>query len=316
MDARRIRHRVEYAFFCSVLFVICSLPVRTAERLADSLAWLVHHLPAKLNRRAVSEENIRRALPDLADEDVDRTILGMWQHLFRMVCEIMQMPRRLRLQSSADILDFHQRDECVQTLLSGRRVVFLGGHFGNWEVSVNTFGHFGFPMGVVARDLDNVWLHDWFLRFRESSGNWMISKKGGGTELVDSIERSGMASLLCDQDAGSRGLFVDFFGKPASTFKSIALLAFEYDAVVIVGAGLRRPRTSATRTPWVPYELVTEAIIDSRDFTSADGLKQLTQAYTGALEDLIRQSPEQYFWVHRRWKSEPRQRRRSTKRAA
>lgn len=316
MDARRLRHRLEYAVFCILVFVIQSLPLRTAERVTDSLALLLHRLPAKVNRRAVAAENIRRSFGDLSDEQIDVMILGMWQHLCRMVFEITHIRRRLRLETTPLILDFFQREECVSAVLSGRKVLFLGGHFGNWEISVNTFGHFGFPMGVIARDLDNPWLHRWFLNYRQSSGNWIISKSGGGSDLVNSLETCGMATLLCDQDAGARGLFVDFFGRQASTFKSIALLAKEYDALIVVGGGLRLPRTDATRTNWVPFELATQAVIDSRDFDSADALRELTQAYTTALEQLVCRAPDQYFWVHRRWKSEPRQRRRRTSKAA
>ncbi|MCH2203253.1 MAG: lysophospholipid acyltransferase family protein [Fuerstiella sp.] len=316
MDALRLRHRLEYAFFCAIVFVIQSLPLRTAERVSDVFALLIHRLPGKVNRRQVAVDNIRQSFGDLSDRQIDSMILGMWQHLFRMVFEITQIRRRLRQETSMFILDFFQREKCVSTALSGRKVIFLGGHFGNWEISVTAFGHFGFPMGVIARDLDNPWLHQWFQDFRESSENWIISKKGGGTDLIRSLESCGMASLLCDQDAGGRGVFVDFFGRPASTFKSIALLAIEYDAMIVVGGGLRRPRTELTRTNWVPFELATQAVIDSRDFKSANALQELTQAYTTALEQLIRRAPEQYFWIHRRWKSKPRSKKRMSKKAA
>lgn len=314
MDARQLRHRLEYAVFCTIVFVIQSLPLRTAERLTDALAFLLYRLPAKVNRREVAAENIRRSFGDLSEEQIDRMILGMWQHLCRMVFEITQIRRRLRLETTPLFLDFFQREECVSAVLSGRKVIFLGGHFGNWEISVNTFGHFGFPMGVIARDLDNPWLHRWFLKYRQSSGNWIISKSGGGNDLVNSLETCGMATLLCDQDAGRRGVFVDFFGRPASTFKSIALLAKEFDALIVVGGGLRLPRDESTRTNWVPFELATQAVIDSRDFDTANALQDLTQAYTTALEQLVLRAPDQYFWVHRRWKSEPR--RRQSQRAA
>ena len=310
MDVRQLRHRLEYVVFCAAVFVIQSLPLRIAERVTDVLAILIHRLPSKINRRQVAEDNIRKSCGDLTEAQTDRMILGMWQHLCRMVFEITHIRRRLRLETTPVILDFFQREECVQAVLSGRKLIFLGGHFGNWEISVNTFGCFGFPMGVIARDLDNPWLHKWFLKYRESSGNWIISKRGGGSDLVNSLETCGMASLLCDQDAAGRGILVRFFGRPASTFKSIALLALEYDALIIVGGGRRLPRSKTTRTNWVPFELATQAIIDSRDFDGSNAMQELTQTYTTALENLVRRAPEQYFWVHRRWKSEPRRRRR------
>ncbi|OYW21317.1 MAG: hypothetical protein B7Z55_05905 [Planctomycetales bacterium 12-60-4] len=115
-------------------------------------------------------------------------------------------------------------------------------------------------------------------------------------------------ALLGDQDAGSRGLFVDFFGHPASTFKSIALLALEYDALIMVGGAFRRA-DDFTHNPWARFQVDAEDVIDPRSITSANPVGAITQRFTSALERLICRAPEQYFWVHRRWKSEPRVRR-------
>ena len=308
MNTRKLRYRLEYAVFCAAVFALRCLPVRSSVRLADSLAWFVHRvLPRRLTRYDVSAGNLRTAFgDDTSDEEVDRIVGRMWQHLARMVCEIIQLQRRFRLYNCTDVMRFYQRNECNQAVMAGRPVLFLGGHFGNWEISVNAFGHFDFPMGVVARDLDNPWLHDWFRRFREATGNWMISKQGAGNELVQTMEAKGSASLLCDQDAGRRGVFVDFFGKPASTFKSIALLALQHDALIVVGGAWRLPENEQLGSRWRQFEMATEAVIDSRDFDDADGIPRLTQQFTTALEALVRRAPEQYFWVHRRWKTPPR----------
>ncbi|MFM8474744.1 MAG: lysophospholipid acyltransferase family protein, partial [Planctomycetaceae bacterium] len=112
------------------------------------------------------------------------------------------------------------------------------------------------------------------------------------------------------QDAGRSGVFVDFFGRPASTFKSIALLALQFNALIIVGGAWRLPAASQQGARWVRFCLTTEAILDPQDFQSANAVEQLTQRFTTALESLIRRAPEQYFWVHRRWKTAPGPRRR------
>ncbi|MCA9050346.1 MAG: hypothetical protein KDA89_16535, partial [Planctomycetaceae bacterium] len=189
MNLRQARYALEYLIFSAFVFVLRALPTRTAFGIADAVAWILCRvLPRKLTRYSVAAGGIRTAFgADLSDRDVDRILLGMWQHLFRMVCEIIQLPRRFRLYNCHEVLRFHQRDECVRAVMAGRPVLFLSGHFGNWEISVNTFGYFGFPMGVVARDLDNPWLHNWFRQFRESSGNWMISKVGASTQMVEEV---------------------------------------------------------------------------------------------------------------------------------
>ena len=307
MDRRRIRYLAEYAAFQGFLFCVRCLPVRTAFAVADTVAWCLHYVvPRRLTRYKVASQNIQLAFgSSITASQIDSIILGMWQHLFRMVVEIIQLPRRLRLYNCADILEFTGRDNCVRAMCSGRPVLFLGGHFGNWEISVNTFGHFGFPMGVVARHLDNPFLHEWFKRFRESTGNSLISKDGASGDLIEIMEQGGMASLLCDQDAGRGGLFVDFFGKPASTFKSIGLLAMQYNALIVVGGAWRLPIEQQDGR-WIRFNLTTQDVIDPANFQGVNGLKELTQQFTTSLEQLIRRAPEQYFWVHRRWKSEPR----------
>lgn len=315
MDRRRLRYLAEYSFFQLFVFVLNCLPVKTAFAVADGFAWVLHHLvPRKLSRYEIARDNLKTAFGDeLTEAEINQLIYRMWRHLFRLVCEIIQLPRRLRLYNCADILDFYQREECVAALCSGRPVILLGGHFGNWEVAVNTFGHFGFPMGVVARELDNPWLQNWFKRFRESTGNSLILKEGAGSELTEILDRGGMVSLLCDQDAGRSGVFVDFFGRPASTFKSIGLLALQYNALVVVGGAFRLPASQQTGR-WTRFNVATQDIIDAADFQGANGLAELTQRFTSSLEMLIRSAPEQYFWVHRRWKTPPGARR--IKRAA
>ena len=118
-----------------------------------------------------------------------------------------------------------------------------------------------------------------------------------------------MASLLCDQDAGNSGVFVDFFGRPASTFKSIALLALQHNALVVVGGAFRLPEYAQQDCRWIRFSLTTQDIIDPADFQGANGIHELTQRFTSSLEALIRIAPEQYFWVHHRWKTPPGMRR-------
>ncbi|HEX6985726.1 MAG TPA: lipid A biosynthesis acyltransferase, partial [Planctomycetaceae bacterium] len=309
-SARPFRHRLEYFAFRLVVCVVAALPLRTSVRLAEGLAFLFARvLPQKVVRGHVARENLRLAFPQRSDAEIEALVLGMWRHLFRMVVEIVQLPRKVGRDNMADVFTFRNRDETVRALCSGRPVLILGGHFGNWEVGNVAFGAFGFPVNGVARDLDNPYLHDWFLRIRRKSGGRLISKRGGGTEMTEVLARRGLLGLLCDQDAGDRGLFVPFFGRDASTFKSIALLAMEYRALVVVGYSLRLP-DDFREAHWVRYEIGCEEIIDPDE---CGGVDEITRRYTAALERAIRRAPEQYFWVHRRWKSKPRERARKSK---
>jgi KDO2-lipid IV(A) lauroyltransferase len=310
---RPIRRRLEYLAFRTFACVIAALPLRTAVRAAELLALVFARvLPQKLVRGHVARENLRLAFPQRSPCEIDALVYGMWRHLFRMVVEIVQLPRKVGRDNMADVFTFRNRDETVRALCSGRPVLVLGGHFGNWEIGNVAFGAFGFPVNAVARDLDNPYLHEWFLKIRRKSGGKLISKRGGGTEMTEVLERRGLLGLLCDQDAGDKGLFVPFFGRGASTFKSIALLAMEYRALVVVGYSQRLPDDFVS-AHWVRYEIGCEEIIDPEECAGAD---EITRRYTAALERVVRRAPEQYFWVHKRWKSKPRERVRKAKLAA
>lgn len=313
--AQPIRHWLEYLGFRLIVCVIAALPLRLSVTLARSLAFVFARvLPQKVVRGHVARENLRLAFPERSSTEIESLVFGMWLHLFRMVVEIIQLPRKVGRDNMADVFAFRNRDETVRALCSGRPVLLLGGHFGNWEIGNVAFGAFGFPVNAVARDLDNPYLHEWFLKIRRKSGGKLISKRGGGGEMTEVLERRGLLGLLCDQDAGDRGLFVPFFGRDASTFKSIALLAIEYRALVVVGYSLRLPDDFLSNH-WVRYEVGCEEIIDPEHF-GADAVDEITRRYTAALERAIRRAPEQYFWVHRRWKSKPRVRVKKLKTAA
>ena len=305
MNLLKCRRWGEYIGFRVLVAIAYCMPVRAQRALAFGLATLLCRvLPHKLTRYDVATDNIRQSLGnDLSDQEVDRIIFAMWQHLVRMICEMIQLPRFANCENVQEITQFTNLKASLGALCSGRPVIMVSGHFGNWEASLATFGTFGFPMGVVARTLDNPYLDAWFRRFRQSTGHVMIDKAGGGPEMVQRLESGQHLALLGDQDAGRRGVFVNFFGRPASTFKSIAILALQHDALLLVGYAIRLPDEPGRK--WVKFDLGCEDVIDARETTTSDPILEITQRYSTALERAIRRCPEQYFWVHRRWKTAP-----------
>lgn len=316
------RHRLEYLVFRVIVCFAEMLSPARGRDLAEALAVVfTRMLPKKLTRYEIARDNLRQALgADVPTAILDEHLHRMWVHLFRVVIEIAQLPRKVRDNNFLDVIQYgHGRQECWRAFTSGRPVLVVGGHFGNWEVANTMFGLFGIPMGVVARDLDNPYLHAWFKRFREYTGHRMFSKDGASQQMLPLLARRGHVALLCDQDAGPRGLFVDFFGKPASTFKSIALIALEHRALICVGGAFRLPdnphAVDLVGSAWSRFELVCEEVIDPETIDCLDPVGTMTRRYTAALERLILRAPEQYFWVHRRWKSQPQQRRSARKAA-
>ena len=316
MRGKRIRYLGEYLVFRTLVCVVQACSPRLCARFAEWLAMLLHYgLPRRWTRYATATANLRQAFgAGLTDAQIDRLVYRMWVHLFRLVAEVIHLPRKVRLNNIVDVVDFRGKAGVVRALCSDRPVLLLSGHFGNWEMAISVFGLFGFPMGLVARELDNPYLDRWFYGFRKYTGHRPIPKKGGFDQMLERLQGQGALAMLADQDAGPGGVFVNFFGHPASTHKSIALLALEYNALICVGTARRLNETLPNG--WPRFELGCETVIDPALCQSNDPVHEITQQFTLALENEVRRAPEQYFWVHRRWKSVPRVRRKGKNRPA
>jgi KDO2-lipid IV(A) lauroyltransferase len=134
---------------------------------------------------------------------------------------------------------------------------------------------------------------------RERTGQKIIAKKGATTEIIDVLENKGVVGFTADQNAGAKGMFVDFFGRKASAYKSVGLLAMQYEVPVVIGYARRVKDTFR-------FVCGCQDIIYPEDWKSQDDpLRYITQRYTKAIEDFVRAEPDQYLWVHRRWKTRP-----------
>ena len=200
------------------------------------LAAVLYRVDAR--HRKIGLENLRLAFGDRYTEaERDQIVRGVYRHFCMMLMEILHIPRKLHPTTWRERITLVGEDLAVDRLLKGGPIIMLSGHFGNWEMAGYLFGVFGFPPHSVARALDNPYLDRFLRRFRERSGQRMIPKKGGYDQMLAVLRDGGVLSFLADQDAGERGMFVEFFGRPASTHKAIALLALEH----------RRRWSSATR---------------------------------------------------------------------
>jgi len=302
---------VDYAIYLVVRFVVAfiqALPERWAKGLGGCLAWLAYHVDKR--HREVARENLRHAFPHLCADEVhcDRLVKSCYHHFCTMLIEMVLLPRKFRLTN------WHHRLRCqdnvafMSAVTAERPVLLVTGHFGNWEISGYAIGAFGFPSYAIARTLDNPYLDRFLKKFRERTGQTILCKNGDFDKITNVLAQGGILGTLADQDAGQRGLFVEFLNRPASTHKAVALMALEYRPLMVV---LGTPRVDR---PW-GYEVCIETVIDPNEFADrADAIEALTIEYSKALERMIRRYPEQYFWLHRRWKHQPKPR--AAKRAA
>ena len=286
-----------YILLRALVALVQALPIEVCEKGAAVLATLFTRVLGI--RRQVVEENLRQAFPNLIPAESQAMTWQMWRHLFLMMAEIAHTPRKIHETNWKQHSRIVNQELFVRMLLAGRPLVLISAHYGNFELGGYLMGLFGFPTYTVARALDNPYLDRFVNDFRGRTGQYMLSKKGTSDEIQRVLARGGILTLLGDQHAGKKACWVNFFGRPASTHKAVALFSLGSDAPTMVSYARRLDRP-------LHYEVGPEAICDPRDPDFPLGSVQLlAQWYTDHLENLIRRSPEQYWWLHRRWKGQP-----------
>jgi KDO2-lipid IV(A) lauroyltransferase len=282
-----------------VAMFMLMFPINTNLKTARFLGWIWYRLIPRHRNRA--REHLRIAYgASLSDEEIERITLRSMQQLTMLAVEMFFTPRVINLWTWARYVELKNIQPALDVLLSRRGAVMVTGHYGSWELLGFTLATLGFPLTAVMRPLDNPYLNDWLLEVRAKRGLQLLYKKGAARSANDILENGGLLCFIADQNAGRKGEFVDFFGKQASTYKSIGLLAMEYEVPIIVGYARRTGDN-------FHYELGCNRIIHPHEWQQHDNaLHWLTQEYTRAIEDFVREDPEQYLWIHRRWKSRPR----------
>ena len=286
-----------YVFVRLLISVIQALPMDVCQTLARWVGWLCWNV-LRL-RRPVIENNLRIAFADLPQAERDRIALAMWEHLLLLVMEIAHTPRKVHRTNWREHSSIADLRAVLERLIDPRPTVLISGHLGNFEMGGYLLALHGFPTHTVARPLDNPYLDRFVNRFREATGQYMLPKQGSSRQIAWLLERGGTLVLLGDQYAGNGACWVDFFGRPASTHKAVAVFTLSGHAPTAVCAALRRGRP-------LYFEMRVADVIDPLDDDFQLGtIPLLTQWYTRCLEQLIRDAPEQYWWVHRRWKGRP-----------
>ncbi len=301
----------DWLAYVAVRVVICiiqAMRIETCHAIARIVAVIANDV-VRL-RGAVVDDNLRNVFPDLSDAERRRISRQMWEHLLLMVCEIAHAPRKIHRGNWRDHISFRGRREIVQGLIDPRPTVLITGHLGNFELGGFILGLLGFPSFTVARTFDNPYLHRYINRFRGANGQYILPKQGSSAQVQAVLASGGVLSLLGDQHAGPKGCWVDFLGRPASCHKAIALFPMTSGAPLLAAA------TTRTGGP-MKFTISYLGILDPAQSPDAvSSVPIVTQWYNNRLEEAIRLAPEQYWWVHRRWKGTPPKRMLARRRAA
>jgi Kdo2-lipid IVA lauroyltransferase/acyltransferase len=292
-----MREWFEYAAVWLILKTLGALPRGVARSVAASFAGAVYAALPKLQRTA--EFNLRLAFPDWDDARRKTVIRAMVRNLGWMAAEFARLPHYSKTNiEDVVVLDGHEN--FLEGQRRGKGVLYLTGHIGAWELSSFAHALYGFPLHYMARPLDNQRLDALVNNYRCLSGNRPIFKNESARTVLKILREAGTVGILADQNTmPEEGVFVDFFGKTACTTTGIARIALHTDAAVVPGyvfwdEGIRK------------YRLRFEPLVDLvRTGNSEQDILVNTQKFAKVIEGIIRRHPEQWVWVHARWKMRP-----------
>lgn len=299
MKRSALQNQCEYLAFRALAGFIQCLPIDAALALGGGLSRLWPLVLPKHKRRIL--EHLQLCLGDeLSPDEREKIAVGCLDHWTRFAMELLHGPNLIHRWSWNRYIEPVNLREGLDYLLSGKPAILVTGHFGNWELVGHLIAGFGLPIAAVMRPLDNPLLNRFVVKTRSVHGLRLIDKRGAVMEAEKLIKNGVTLAFIADQDAGRKGVFVDFFGQPASTYKSIGFLALQHDIPILAGYARRIG-------PGFRYEVGIETMIRPEEWKGQDDpLRWVTQRYMSAIEASARRDLAQYLWIHRRWKSRPR----------
>jgi KDO2-lipid IV(A) lauroyltransferase len=288
---------VEFAAVWIILKGLGVLPRATARRFAAGIARILFALRPKLRKTA--EVNLKIAFPEWSDEQRAETIRAMVRNLGWMAAEFARFPKHSKENiEQVVVLDGHEN--FLEGQRRGKGVLYLTGHIGAWELSSFAHALYGYPLHYMARPVDNKKVNDLVNGYRCLSGNRPIFKNESARVMLKILKEAGTVGILADQNTmPDEAVFVDFFGKMASTTTGIARVALHTGAAVVPAYVVWDESLGKYRLRFEPPVELTRT-----GDTECDVFEN-TQKFTKVLEEIIRKYPEQWVWVHGRWKTRP-----------
>jgi KDO2-lipid IV(A) lauroyltransferase len=289
--------RLQYAVAWVFVKTLGVLPRALARSLAAALALVLLFLRPKLRKTA--EFNLKLAFPEWTEARRKTLMKKMTRNLGWMAAEFAQFPKYTKENiESAVILDGHENFLAGQS--RGKGVLYLTGHIGAWELSSFAHALYGFPLHFMARPLDNVLLDALVNQYRGLSGNKPIFKNESARQVLRVLKEAGTVGILADQNTmPEEGVWVDFFGTPACTTTGIARVALHTDGAVVPGYAYWDENLRKYRLRFEPPVQLVRTGDTERD------ILENTQRFAKVIEQIIREHPEQWVWIHARWKNRP-----------
>lgn len=280
--------------FVMLRVIIPLFPLRLiqfAARLKGKLFYYV--IPI---RKKTAIDNLKLAFPGKKDAEIKAIVKGCYVNVITVIAEFFFMGK-LSNEKLAKLLQVENNELISEKLKAGKGLIFISGHFGNWELTAYGVPKLiGIPLNVVVKEQTNKRVNDGIEEIRSSGGNKMIDMRNSLRDILTALKNNGMVAMLGDQAAPKENVKVNFFVKDVPTFEGTAKIAIKTGAAVLFGV--------STRNADGTYKLKLHEIDTSMyKETSDDNIKALTQAHTDLLAGYIDQRPDHWLWFHRRFKN-------------
>jgi len=292
-----MRHRLEYAPVWLLVHGIGALPRSWARALCITLARMVYLLHGRLRR--VGLRNLEIAFPEKTVAERQQIVKALFTHLGRQLAEFCLLPRYTPENVSETVIyDGFANYDAARA--RGKGVVFLTAHLGGWELGSFVHSLNGYPLHIVVRALDNPYVDRLVDRYRTLHGNATLDKLDSPRGLLAALRAGETVGILIDQNiTPPQGVFVDFFGHKACTASGLAKVALRTDAAVVPGFTIWDEQLGKYRIRFDPALQLVRSGDEEADIVANTAL------FTRVIEDYARRHPEQWLWVHRRWKTRP-----------
>src|ERR1041385_5445623 len=289
--------RLQYAPAWIIIKLLGVLPRPLARAAGISFAQLIYLLHPRL--RHVGMRNLALAFPEKTNSERARILRGVFTSLGRQLAEVCHFPK-YTLKSVNQIIVYDGSENYERAHARGKGVLFLTAHFGGWELSAFSHSMHGHWMHVVMRAMDNVYLDRLIRKYRTMHDNTVVDKDDFVRGLLAAMKAGEVVGILMDTNmTPPQGIFVKFFGIPACTASGLARIALRTDAAVVPTFTIWDPTLRKYRLRFDP------ALKLVRSGNDEEHIVANTQLFTSVIEDYVRRYPEQWLWVHRRWKTRP-----------
>jgi len=287
--SRKLNNRIEYILFRLAVGCLKALPYSSSKAF---LLWLFDVAGYRIGiRRKVAEQQLMAVFPDLSESEKQKIVRNVYRNMALNVLDIYLTEDKALYANSS----FENKEFVEEALERKKGVLLITGHFGNWEAPCRVLPMAGYGLAMITKKQRNTLFDAYTNAIRERQGGTNIDMKNALKGVLEHTGHNDLIGILIDQDAGKRGVLADFLGRPASNWKGTAKIALRFQIPIVPGFVIRNTDDSLT--------FRFEMMIDPAGLKDTEeNIMTIIAKMNQSLEDKIKQYPEQWFWVHKRWK--------------